>query len=183
MYSPSRCLGKWLMKSNSTLDADLRGELIAFLPRLRRYTRSLAAGDEDAGDDLAQSTVAKALASIESFRPGTRLDSWMYRIAQNLWIDTCRTERAKGIAVPEDALEDLMGEDGREVAEMRIDLAATRRAIENLPDDQRAVVMLVLVDGLSYQDASETLGLPMGTVMSRLSRARAMLTEKVFGCQ
>lgn len=171
------------MKVNSTLDNDLRNELIAFLPRLRRFTRSLAAGDEDLGDDLAQSTVAKALAGIDSFKPGTRLDSWMYKIAQNIWIDTLRTNRARGTSVSEEVLEHHVGEDGRVVVEMRIDLAATRQAIECLPDEQRAVVMLVLVDGLSYQDASKALGLPIGTVMSRLSRARAVLTEKVFGCR
>lgn len=170
------------MPPSTLLNNDLRRQLIEFLPRLRRFTRSLASGDPHLGDDLAQSAVVKALENIDRFAPGTRLDSWMYRIAQNLWIDMLRAERAKGTWVPEEALDHIAGEDGRDVVDVWIDLAATRKAIEELPDDQRAVVMLVLVDGMSYQDASQALALPIGTVMSRLYRARASLTEKVYGC-
>lgn len=159
----------------------LREELIAFLPRLRRFARSLAGGDAEAGDDLAQAAIEKALANIGSFQEGTRLDSWMYRIAQNLWIDSRRSKKARGTAVSDEALAYVAGEDGQRVAEARLTLAATRRAIEGLPDDQRAAVMLVLVDGLSYQDAAAALDIPMGTVMSRIYRARATLEAKVFG--
>ena len=159
----------------------LREEMIAFLPRLRRFARSLAAGNAEAGDDLAQATIEKALANIGGFQEGTRLDSWMYRIAQNLWIDSRRSERTRGTAVSDEALAYVAGEDGRRVTEARLTLAATRRAIEGLPDEQRSAVMLVLVDGLSYQDAAAALDIPIGTIMSRIYRARATLEAKVFG--
>jgi RNA polymerase sigma-70 factor (ECF subfamily) len=163
------------------LTPKLREELIAFLPRLRRFTRSLAGGNAEAGDDLAQAAIARALANIGGFEEGTRLDSWMYRIAQNLWIDSRRSERTRGIQVSDEALAYVAGEDGRRVTEARLTLEATRVAIEALPDEQRAAVMLVLVDGLSYQEASASLSIPIGTIMSRIHRARATLEAKVFG--
>lgn len=169
------------MKGYSQRSLGLREEMIALLPRLRRFARSLAGGDAEAGDDLAQAAIVRALANIERFEEGTRLDSWMYRIAQNLWIDAKRAERTQGKRVSDAVLALVPGDDGRRVAEARLNLAATRRAIEALPDEQRAAVMLVLVDGLSYQDAAAALSLPIGTIMSRIHRARATLEAKVFG--
>ncbi|HEX8667194.1 MAG TPA: RNA polymerase sigma factor [Allosphingosinicella sp.] len=169
------------MRDVSELTPPLRQELIALLPRLRRFARSLAGGDAEAGDDLAQAAIERALANIARFEQGTRLDSWMYKIAQNLWIDSRRAQRSRGVAVPETALEGVVGTDGRRVAEASLTLAATRRAIEALPDDQRSAVMLVLVDGLSYKDAAEALSVPVGTVMSRIHRARTALEARVFG--
>lgn len=168
------------LKDRSQRAPGLREEMIALLPRLRRFARSLAGGDSEAGDDLAQATVARALANIEQFERGTRLDSWMYRIARNLWIDAKRAERAQGTRVSDDVLVSVAGDDGRRVTEARLTLAATRRAIEELPDDQRSALMLVLIDGLSYQDAAQVLSVPIGTVMSRLHRARATLEAKVL---
>lgn len=169
------------MGSSSQLTSELRQELIEFLPRLRRFARSLARGDPDAGDDLAQATIARALANLDKFEIGTRLDSWMYKMAQNIWIDGRRAEQARGIAVSEDLLHSLEGEDGRRVTDATLTLQATRQAIEELPDEQRSAVMLVLVDGLSYQDAAEALSVPIGTIMSRIHRARTTLEKRVFG--
>lgn len=169
------------MEAQSPLQPELRQELISLLPRLRRFARSLAGGDPEAGDDLAQSAIERALANIDGFQLGTRLDSWMYKITQNLWIDSRRAQERRGIPVPDDVLADTAGEDGRRVTEARLMLAATRQAIGQLPDEQRSAVMLVLVDGLSYQAASEALSVPIGTVMSRIHRARATLEAKVFG--
>ena len=168
------------MAQDSLLTPEIRTELIAFLPRLRRFARSLA-GSPDAGDDLAQAAIERALANMDRFEVGTRLDSWMYKIAQNIWIDGRRAEKVRGTSVSEDALLSVAGEDGRRVTETRLTLEATRSAIEELPDDQRAAVMLVLVDGLSYKDAAAALSIPVGTIMSRIFRARATLEAKVFG--
>lgn len=159
---------------------DLRAEMVALLPRLRRFTRSLAL-EPEAGDDLAQATIERALAGLAGFQPGTRLDSWMYRIAQNLWLDSKRSARGRAISVSIDEIADMAGDDGRRIAESRLTMAATRRAIEDLGDDLRAIVMIVLVDGKSYREAATILEIPIGTVMSRLSRARAILEAKVFG--
>lgn len=159
---------------------DLRAEMVALLPRLRRFTRSLAL-DPEAGDDLAQATIERALAGLAGFQLGTRLDSWMYRIAQNLWIDSKRSARGRAITVPIENLVDMAGDDGRRVTEARLTMVATRRAIEALEADLRTVVMIVLIDGKTYREAAAILGVPIGTVMSRLSRARAVLEAKVFG--
>lgn len=170
------------MAQDSTLTPEIRTELIAFLPRLRRFTRSLAGGNPDAGDDLAQAAIERALANMHRFEVGTRLDSWMYKIAQNIWIDDRRAEKLRGATVSDAVLTSVAGEDGRRVAEANLTMAATRTAIANLPDEQRAAVMLVLVDGLSYKEAADALSIPIGTIMSRIFRARSTLEAEVFGC-
>lgn len=169
------------MAQDSTLTPEIRTELIAFLPRLRRFARSLAGGNPDAGDDLAQAAIERALANMDRFEVGTRLDSWMYKITQNIWIDSRRAEKLRGATVSDEVLTWVAGEDGRRVAETRLTMEATRTAIANLPEDQRTAVMLVLVDGLSYKDAAEALSIPIGTIMSRIFRARATLEAEVFG--
>lgn len=152
----------------------MRTEMIQLLPRLRAFGRSLT-GAQDQADDLVQQTVEKALRHSASFVPGTRLDSWMFRIMRNSWIDGHRARR------PTVALDDLetttplTGEDGRTVTESRIYLAQVRRVMDTLPEDQRSVLMLVCVEGLSYREVAQALGIPEGTVMSRLSRGRLAL--------
>lgn len=124
-----------------------------------------------------QGTVERALSRLEQYQAGTRIDSWMYRIAQNLHIDSARAAARRGPAVPIEDLPDRQGEDGRVTVEQRSDLARAQGALQALPDDQRAVFALVVIEGLSYGEAAETLEVPVGTVMSRLARARAKLAE------
>ena len=153
--------------------------MIAFLPRLRRFTHALTA-DASQGDDLAQDTCVRALQSLHLWEPGTRLDSWMYRIAKNLWIDRMRTQRFRGVHSSIDDIDagaEPMGVDGRSVVESSLTLSEVMRAIGRLPDEQRELVALVCVNGASYKEAAETLAIPMGTVMSRLARARKALFE------
>lgn len=150
-----------------------RRELAALLPRLRRFAYGLT-GSQDEGDDLVQSACERALARLHQWRPGTRLDSWMYRIVQTVWIDRVRSQRIRTAADPE-VLERLQGGDAARELEARLDLARVRRAIARLPEEQRLVLVLVTVEGLSYKDAAATLGIPIGTVMSRLARARLEL--------
>lgn len=149
------------------------------LPRLRRFAVSLTGNMTDA-DDLVQDTVERALKNLHRFDPQTRLDSWMYRIAQNLWIDTVRSKRVRA-AVPGDVPEDAVVLDGARAVEARLTFQDTCRALSQLPEEQRVVVALVLVEGLSYRDAADVLDLPIGTVTSRLARAREALAVKVFG--
>lgn len=122
-----------------------------------------------------QATVERALRRADQFEPGTRLDSWMYRIAQNIHIDGARAARRRGTAIDVDALLGIAGSDGRETVENRSQLSAAQRALQALPDDQRAVFALVVIEGRSYRDTAETLEVPVGTVMSRLARARARI--------
>ncbi len=153
---------------------DLRQQIIAILPRLRRFCGALTR-QGDAADDLCQATVERVLARADQFVPGTRLDSWMYRIAQNIMIDDQRRRRTRGHEVEVDEAFTLAGDDGVQVVEGRSDLARARAAMQALPDEQRAVLALVVLDGMSYRETAEALAIPIGTVMSRLARARAAI--------
>lgn len=155
-------------------------EMVALLPRLRRFACGLTGSLADA-DDLVQGACVKALDRIEQWRPGTRLDSWMFRILQNLWIDQLRERRGREVAMdPEDLAERAVGDAARE-NEARIALGEVRREVAKLPPEQRAVLMLVSVEGVSYKEAAEILEIPIGTVMSRLARARLALGRAIEG--
>jgi RNA polymerase sigma-70 factor (ECF subfamily) len=157
---------------------DIRLQLVTMLPRLRRFAVSLAR-NRDLADDLVQATCERALRGAESWQPGTRLDSWLYRIMQNVWIDDMRKRKTHGDEQPVEESYDLVGEDGARSAEARLAAAEVMKALDLLPDDQRSVVTLVCVEDLSYREVSEILGIPLGTVMSRLSRARLALARKL----
>ena len=157
-----------------------RKELGQFIPRLRRFALALTRSPADA-DDLVQSTLERALACLEQWEAGTRLDSWLYRIAQNLWIDQRRAARLRGSTESTDTLMQLIGEDGRELNERQLMIRDAMRALATLPEDQQAVLALVSIDGLPYADAAQVLGVPIGTVMSRLARARRAIAARVLG--
>jgi RNA polymerase sigma-70 factor, ECF subfamily len=156
-----------------------RTEMLAFLPRLRRFAFALTGRAADA-DDLVQDTIERALRNLDRFTPGTRMDSWMFRIAQNLWIDASRAKRTRGQTAPLEEAEQV-SLDGRRAAEARLMLSETSRALAELPEEQRAVVALVLIDGLSYREAAAVLEVPIGTVTSRLARGREALAARVLG--
>lgn len=151
--------------------ADVQTQIVALLPRLRRFARGLAGSSADA-DDLVQGACERALRGIDTWEPGTRLDSWMFRIVHNLWIDTLRRKRPEpGIDVSE---LDIAGDDGR-TAEASLELAQVRTAITALPEQHRDVLVLVCIEDLTYREAAVVLQVPVGTVMSRLARARKAL--------
>ena len=148
--------------------------LVALLPRLRRFAHALSRSRADA-DDLTQITLERALRSREQWQAGTRLDSWLYRIMRNLWIDTARahSRRAK-IEAPADEAEKV-GQDPRSAMDAALDLGRAMNAMSELPNEQREVVALVLVEGFGYRETAEMLDLPIGTVASRLARGRTAL--------
>jgi RNA polymerase sigma-70 factor (ECF subfamily) len=154
--------------------------LVALLPRLRRFAAALAGNRED-GDDLVQEACEKAIRKAESFREGTRLDSWMYRIIQNCHIDRGRERQRRGAHQPVEETPHLT--DGSTVAgqDAALDLKRVRAAMDRLPEDQRMVLLLVTVEGLSYQETATTMDVPIGTVMSRLARARKRLVALLEG--
>lgn len=154
-----------------------RTEMIALLPRLRRFALGLA-GAADQADDLVQTTVEKTLRNASRITPDMRLDAWMFRILRNSWIDGVRARRDT-VEFDAEAAETLAGEDGRATTEARLELQAVRRAMAQLPEEQRAVLMLVCVEGMRYREAAEVLAIPEGTVMSRLSRARLALAAQM----
>ena len=153
-------------------------ELAALLPRLRRFAHALSRSPADA-DDLTQMTVERALRSSARWQPGTRLDSWLYRIMRNLWIDTVRARaRKERVEAPaEDA--ERIGEDPRRGMDAAIELQRVMAAMQRLPDEQREVVALILVEGFGYREAADMLELPVGTVSSRLVRGRTALLAMV----
>jgi len=150
-----------------------RSEMLALLPRLRRFALGLTADAVEA-DDLVQAACERALARRSQWQEGTRLDSWMFKMTQNLWIDQLRARRPTDDLASE-ALEQLPGEDWQRGLEASMTLEQVMKAMRQLPPPMRAVLSLVCVEGLSYQEAAAALEVPMGTVMSRLARARAAL--------
>jgi RNA polymerase sigma-70 factor, ECF subfamily len=152
----------------------IRSEMVAALPRLRRFAYALT-GNTDQGDDLVQETCMRALSRIDLWKPGTRLDSWMYRIAQNIWLDRVRAVKVRGEIVDLEIVEAMPGTDGREEVDLQLTLEAVDSAMARLPHEQRAIVALVCIEGVSYKEAAEITGVPIGTVMSRLARARQTL--------
>ncbi len=162
------------------LEKATRDQLIALLPRLRRFCLALTRSVE-AGDDLTQSTIERALSRIDQWDTTSRLDSWMYRIAQNINIDAARSLARRGQHMDMEALQSVAGEDGRQIVESRSALARVQTAMAGLPADQRALMALVVLDGKSYREAADILDIPMGTVMSRMSRARQAMAASLNG--
>ena len=158
--------------------AEALGEM---LPRLRRFAFSLSRSPADA-DDLASQAVERALRSRDQFTPGTRLDSWLLRITRNLWIDEARSRQRKAAweAPPEEG--ERVGFAGAVAIEQSAELATVMTAMSALPDEQREVVALIMIEGLGYREAAELLALPIGTVSSRLVRGRnALMASLVRG--
>jgi RNA polymerase sigma-70 factor (ECF subfamily) len=156
--------------------ASFETKVLELLPRMRRFATGLAGQQADA-DDLCQMTVERALANSGKWQEGTRLDSWIYRIMRNLWIDEQRARsRRTQTFVAEDAGLSV-GADGSQ--EASVELGNVDRALATLPDDQREAVLLVMVEGFSYREAAEIVGCPVGTLNSRLVRGRDALLAKL----
>jgi RNA polymerase sigma factor (sigma-70 family) len=146
-------------------------EIAKLLPRLRRFARTVTRHREDA-DDLVQAAVERALVHLDQWQPGTRLDSWLFRIMKNAWIDEVRARaRRSDILLPEEAGEHV----GEPLMERHLERMALQQAMQRLNEDQRMAVGLVLVEGLPYKEAAEVLDIPIGTLTSRLARAREAL--------
>jgi RNA polymerase sigma-70 factor, ECF subfamily len=153
-------------------------DLIAALPKLRRFALSLCRRG-DVADDLVQTTVEKALAGRGSWDPATRLDPWLFRILRNAWIDLSRRSLTRGTEIDVADAPEAATVDGDRVTEARLMLRETEAALATLPDEQREVILLVCFEELSYAETAEVLGIPKGTVMSRLARGRIALAERL----
>jgi len=153
-----------------------RSLLIAEIPHLRRYARSLTR-DPDAADDLVQGCLERALGRYHLWQPTRRLRPWLFTIMHNLFIDTRRLRANRSPALP---LEELVSPPAQ-AAEQEHHLAVhtVLRQVDLLPPEQREAVLLVAVNELSYAEAAAVLGVPQGTLMSRLHRGRAKLREQL----
>jgi RNA polymerase sigma-70 factor (ECF subfamily) len=149
--------------------------LVELIPRLRRYARALV-GDRASADDLVQDTLERAWAKLHLYRRGTDLRAWLFTVMHNVHVNKVRATRAT----------DPLDDESPEMAQRAVqgDALMVRdldRSIALLPAEQRAVLLLVTLEDMSYEDVARTLGIPMGTVMSRLSRAREKLRGMMMG--
>ena len=153
-------------------------ELLALLPRLRRFARGLTHHPADA-DDLCQAAIERALKSRDQWQEGTRLDSWMYRITRNIWIDNRRASARRGVhsVIDDGALQ--IADNNHARMEASLELNDVDKAMAQLPDEQREAVILVLVEGYAYKEAAEILEVPIGTLTSRLVRGREALVREL----
>ena len=152
-------------------DEVVRQEMIALLPRLRRFALVLTRSAADA-DDLVQATCERAIARLDGWVWGTALDRWLFKIAHNLHRNQLRDDANRSRLLQEHAADPNLFPAGAADAELWTMLHEVRRALLRLPDEQRAVLVLVAIEGLAYRDVAEVLGVPIGTVTSRLARAR-----------
>jgi RNA polymerase sigma-70 factor (ECF subfamily) len=153
-------------------------EIIELLPRLRRFARTLAGNVSDA-DDLVQIAIERALARYEQRHAGAPLVGWMFGILRNAWIDETRARaRRRRVFAPEE-----LGEQVADPHSAHAQILPVQQAMERLPDEQREVIGLVLIEGLSYREAADILGVPVGTVTSRLARGREALQNMLGGIE
>jgi RNA polymerase sigma-70 factor (ECF subfamily) len=151
--------------------------LVELMPRLRRFAIALTRSTVDA-DDLVQAACERALLRRDQLRRDTKIGAWMYQIMRNLWIDEMRSRRTHQHAGIE-AAQHVIGIDGEALVERNNALAAVRRALEELPMEQRVALILICVDGMSYKETAVILGIPIGTVTSRVARARHALHQRL----
>ena len=152
--------------------------LIAALPKLRRYALSLCRRP-DVADDLVQTAVERAVAARDRFDPDSSLDAWLFRIVRNAWIDQTRRTKTRGTELDVTEMPGVAVHDGDRALEARLALGETETAMKSLAPDQQDILRLVCFEELSYAEAAQVLDIPKGTVMSRLSRARIALAEKL----
>jgi len=144
---------------------ELRGAIAALLPRLRRFAAALA-GSDAAGDRLVQAACMRVLGGAGDFPLGARLDAWLYRIIRVCWSDQTEPPAAPRVAPQPLARRDIPPT-----------LDAVRRELAAMPEDDRALLLLVCAEGFTYQEAADALGIPIGAVTSRLARARLALLD------
>jgi len=149
--------------------------LVDLIPRLRRYARALV-GERAAADDLVQDTLERAWTKLHLYRRGTDLRAWLFTVMHNVHVNKLRAAR------PTDSLDEGMPELAQRASQADALLVRDLdRAIARLPADQRAVLLLVTLEEMAYEEVARTLGIPIGTVMSRLSRAREKLRAMMLG--
>ena len=150
--------------------------IVEHIPRLRRYARALV-GDRYAADDLVQDTLERAWNKFYLWRPGSDLRAWLFAIMHNVFVNQARRRRYE-IELPMDEMPAVAV---RATQSEQLELHDVDRALHNLPVEQREVVLLVVVEQLTYGEVSRSLDIPIGTVMSRLSRARERLRQLLGG--
>ena len=158
--------------------ADLRDRIEAEIPRLRRYARALTR-DIVAADDLVQDCLVRGLAKIHLWKEGTDLRAWLFTILHNQYVNQVRRAVREGATVSVSETEPSLtraADQGK-----RLELRDLDRAMARLPEEQRTVILLVGLEGMRYEAVAEVIGVPVGTVRSRLSRGREALRQMMGG--
>ncbi|WP_441002900.1 RNA polymerase sigma factor [Pseudocolwellia agarivorans] len=152
----------------------MKNQIIALVPMIRRFAYSLTGNQHDA-DDLLQNTIERIL--TKGVPENVELNKWMFRVCRNLWIDEYRSRKVRQTAAesPELTENQIVNEEKQQ--NDKISLKQVNNAMDVLPHEQRSILSLVAIQGMSYKEVSETLEIPIGTVMSRLSRARISLSQ------
>ena len=154
---------------------EVRAGLEASLARLWRYALVLSRA-RDAADDLVQATCLRAIERADQFAPGTQVDRWLFAILRSIWLNEIRSKKIREGGGLVDA-EDVLTTDGAREIETNTTASAVLRAISRLPEAQRETILLVYGEGYSYAEAAAALGVPIGTIMSRLAAGRAALAK------
>jgi len=153
-------------------------QILEHVPRLRRYARALL-GDRYAADDLVQDTLERAWNKFHLWRPGSDLRAWLFAIMHNVFVNQVRGKRNE----IERTMEELPVVAVRATQSDSLEIADVERSLRELPDEQREVLLLVAIEEMTYDEVSRALGIPIGTVMSRLSRARERMRRLIAGVQ
>jgi len=153
------------MSPVSTIGVQIQNHITS----LRRYARALLR-DKAEADDLVQESLARALSRADKFQPGTNLRAWLFTIMHNVHVNQVRQKVSRPDEVPVDEVELRLVTPARQ--ETRIELRDMSRALDALPPEQRQVLLMVALEGMKYDEVAKVLDIPIGTVMSRLSRAR-----------
>lgn len=157
--------------------SDITAQIVACIPSLRRYARGLT-GNREAADDLVQDTLERAWTRISLWQRRGDLRAWLFSILHNLFVDRVRSARSSPLEpMPEEGVAAMARPTQTDMMEVR-DLD---KALLALSSEHREVLLLVAVEQMSYKQVAEVLGVPLGTVMSRLSRARERLRELLDG--
>lgn len=156
-----------------TIEPELRDELLAAVPSLRAFAISLS-GHVDRADDLVQDTLLRALANIDRFQRGTNLNAWLFTILRNLFHSQFR-KRRREVEDPDGAYAARLASQPEQAS--HLDFQDFRTALAKLPADQREALLLVGASGFSYEEAAEICECAVGTIKSRVNRARNRLTE------
>jgi RNA polymerase sigma-70 factor (ECF subfamily) len=157
--------------------ADIYQDIEDQIPRLRRYARSLVR-DPMVVDDLVQECLARALAKLHLWQEGTNLRAWLFTILHNQYINHLRRQIRSGTTVELSETELPSRAAGQD---QYLELRDLRRALDQLPETQRAAILLIGLEGLRYEEAAGVLGIPVGTVRSRISRGRSSLHRLMSG--
>ncbi len=158
---------------------DRTQELLEVIPRLRRYARALTR-DAEAADELVQDCLERAWSRLGLWRPGSNMRTWLFTILHNLYVNRARQAARRPAVVPLDRLAPAAAS-VRANQDAALEAQGILAAMSRLPEEQRQVLLLVGLEGMSYRQAAEMLGVPTGTVMSRLSRGRAQLRRVMTG--